>query len=163
MDRGAWQATVQKIVKSWTWLKWLSMHARTHLCPRSHYSYIAKAGLKPRSPGSWFPVHWRKSLTEAPEHYKSHFWLILHFWRLVSTFCQVSGGSQPNKIMQQNCSKPFSWIPFPCSQWDSFSIHFPSPGSISSLQALSHPHCSVAHSVYTGSFLSLLQEPLQRS
>ena len=26
MDRGAWQATVHKVTKSWTWLKWLSMH-----------------------------------------------------------------------------------------------------------------------------------------
>ena len=27
MDRGAWQATVHGIAKSWTWLKQLSMHA----------------------------------------------------------------------------------------------------------------------------------------
>ena len=27
MDRGAWQATVHRIAKSWTWLKQLSMHA----------------------------------------------------------------------------------------------------------------------------------------
>ena len=26
MDRGAWQATVHRVTKSWTWLKWLSMH-----------------------------------------------------------------------------------------------------------------------------------------
>ena len=25
-DRGAWQATVHRIAKSWIWLKWLSMH-----------------------------------------------------------------------------------------------------------------------------------------
>ena len=29
MDRGAWQATVHGVTKSWTWLKWLSMHACT--------------------------------------------------------------------------------------------------------------------------------------
>ena len=29
MDRGAWQATVHSIAKSWTWPKWLSMY--THL------------------------------------------------------------------------------------------------------------------------------------
>ena len=27
MDRGAWWATVHGVTKSWTWLKWLSMHA----------------------------------------------------------------------------------------------------------------------------------------
>ena len=26
VDRGAWWATVQGVAKSWTWLKWLSMH-----------------------------------------------------------------------------------------------------------------------------------------
>ena len=30
MDRGAWWATVHRVAKSWTWLKQLSMHARTH-------------------------------------------------------------------------------------------------------------------------------------
>ena len=25
MDRGAWQATVYRVAKSWTWLKWLNM------------------------------------------------------------------------------------------------------------------------------------------
>ena len=29
-DRGAWQATVHRVAKSWTGLKQLSMHARTH-------------------------------------------------------------------------------------------------------------------------------------
>ena len=28
MDRGAWRATVHRVTKSWTWLKWLSTHAR---------------------------------------------------------------------------------------------------------------------------------------
>ena len=27
MDRGAWRATVHRVTQSWTWLKWLSMHA----------------------------------------------------------------------------------------------------------------------------------------
>ena len=26
MDKGDWQATVQRVTKSWTWLKWLSTH-----------------------------------------------------------------------------------------------------------------------------------------
>ena len=29
MNREAWQATVHGVTKSWTWLKWLSMHAHT--------------------------------------------------------------------------------------------------------------------------------------
>ena len=28
MDRGAWRATVHKVAKSWTLMKWLSMHAQ---------------------------------------------------------------------------------------------------------------------------------------
>ena len=35
MDRGAWQATIHGIAKSWTWLKWLSMHLPSWTyCPR---------------------------------------------------------------------------------------------------------------------------------
>ena len=30
MDREAWQGIVYKIVKSWTWLKWLNIHALKH-------------------------------------------------------------------------------------------------------------------------------------
>ena len=30
MDRGTWQATVHGVIKSWTWLKWLSTHIRVH-------------------------------------------------------------------------------------------------------------------------------------
>ena len=29
MDRGAWEATVHGVAKSWTWLKWLSTHIHT--------------------------------------------------------------------------------------------------------------------------------------
>ena len=29
-DRGAWRATVHGVAKSWTRLKWLSLHASTH-------------------------------------------------------------------------------------------------------------------------------------
>ena len=31
MDRGAWQATVYRVVKSRTWLKWLSTHVHRHI------------------------------------------------------------------------------------------------------------------------------------
>ena len=30
MDRGPWQATVHKVTKSWTQLKQLNTHTRTH-------------------------------------------------------------------------------------------------------------------------------------
>ena len=32
MDRGAWQATVHRVAKSWTGLKWLSTHSRVEVC-----------------------------------------------------------------------------------------------------------------------------------
>ena len=46
MDRGAWQDTVHRIAKSWTWQKWLSAHTHTashkpHL--RSKYHPRARA------------------------------------------------------------------------------------------------------------------------
>ena len=31
MDRGAWQATVHRVVESWAWFKCVSMHACSHL------------------------------------------------------------------------------------------------------------------------------------
>ena len=34
VDRGAWQATVHRVAKSWTWLKWLSMHAKIKIRPK---------------------------------------------------------------------------------------------------------------------------------
>ena len=38
MDIGAWQATVHGVAKSWTWMKWLSMHIQAH--NRHIYAYI---------------------------------------------------------------------------------------------------------------------------
>ena len=38
MDRGARQATVHGVAKSWTWLKWLSMHACTTALPESSFT-----------------------------------------------------------------------------------------------------------------------------
>ena len=37
IDRGARQATVHRITKSQTWLKWLSMHAGMHVCIEQRY------------------------------------------------------------------------------------------------------------------------------
>ena len=31
MDRGAWQAIVHGVTKTWTWLKWLSTHTHGHI------------------------------------------------------------------------------------------------------------------------------------
>ena len=31
MDRGTWWATVHRVTRSWTWLKWLSTHAQTSI------------------------------------------------------------------------------------------------------------------------------------
>ena len=36
MDRGAWCATVHRVVKSWTLLKWLSTHTQTHTHTHTH-------------------------------------------------------------------------------------------------------------------------------
>ena len=36
MDRGAWRATVHRIIKSWTWLKWLSKHAWSNFYENSN-------------------------------------------------------------------------------------------------------------------------------
>ena len=32
IDRGAWWATVHRVIKSQTWLKWLTMHAHMYIC-----------------------------------------------------------------------------------------------------------------------------------
>ena len=37
MDKGAWQATVQKVTKSWTQLKQLSTHACKQRIPHSDF------------------------------------------------------------------------------------------------------------------------------
>ena len=36
MDRGAWRATVHRITKSWTWLKWLSKHTWSNFYENSN-------------------------------------------------------------------------------------------------------------------------------
>ena len=44
VDRGAWWATVHGVAKSWTWLKWLSMHALmaqwSRICLSVHESWV---------------------------------------------------------------------------------------------------------------------------
>ena len=44
VDRGAWWATVHGVTKSWTWLKWLSMHALvaqwSRICLSAHEPWV---------------------------------------------------------------------------------------------------------------------------
>ena len=54
MDRGAWQAIIHSVAKSWTWLKWLSMHACTHR--KKIYNYYKH--LCTSSEESWAPKNW---------------------------------------------------------------------------------------------------------
>ena len=42
MDRGAWQATVHRVAKSQTWLKWLSTHACITIICLSYYRYLTE-------------------------------------------------------------------------------------------------------------------------
>ena len=44
MDRGAWQATVHGVAKSWTWLTWLSTHARTR--DLLHHASLETGGVR---------------------------------------------------------------------------------------------------------------------
>ena len=41
MDIGAWQTTVHRVAKSWTQLKWLSMHVCMHTMAWRHLTYSA--------------------------------------------------------------------------------------------------------------------------
>ena len=68
MNRGAWQATVHRVAKSWTWLKWLSTHACMHIitykmgifihstnitgCP-GHCGYNNEQNIKDCLPGAY--------------------------------------------------------------------------------------------------------------
>ena len=54
MDRGAWQAITHSVAKSWTWLKWLSMHACTHRKKiYNNYKHLCTS-----SEESWTPKNW---------------------------------------------------------------------------------------------------------
>ena len=160
MDRGAWQAAVQRIVKSWTWLKRLSMHA--HIFAQGYtISILQRQDSNPGIQDPGFLDIGGNLLTEVPEHSTS----FLAYSSLLEAGFYFLSGVWGQPAQQGHATELFRAIfldslpLFPMR----FSIHFPSPGSISYLQALSHPHCSVDHSVYIGSFWSLLQEPLQRS
>jgi len=50
MDRGTWQVTVHGVSKSWTRLKQLSMHTRTHICTYFVYIFHTHFSKKNRKP-----------------------------------------------------------------------------------------------------------------
>ena len=47
MDKGAWQATVHRVGKSQTWLKWLSPHTHTHKVTVRHVTWTLRHSLGP--------------------------------------------------------------------------------------------------------------------
>ena len=54
MNRGAWRATVHGVTKSWTWMKWLSMH----ICKAQRFSvFCARIGA---------------ALVRVPKHHPTH-------------------------------------------------------------------------------------------
>ena len=52
MDRGAWWATVHRVTRSWTQLKGLSTHARTHMCYLNGSKMVVRAYFVPTVFGS---------------------------------------------------------------------------------------------------------------
>ena len=74
MDRGAWQATVHGITKSWTWLKRLTTH--TQHTAKYNYSYCRLKGL---IYNTFFPMP--KLYTNGYKQ-KSDWWRLKHqlYW-----------------------------------------------------------------------------------
>ena len=97
MNRGAWQAIVHMVTKSWTWLKWLNTHTHTHTHTIWNASFRIYWKRKKLGPGILFSriyfsvVGWfySSSSLEQNNDYKliiTHFviWLpsiINRFWR----------------------------------------------------------------------------------
>ena len=46
VDRGAWRATVHRVTKSQTWLKWLSRQAHTHWNRTTLHNYVNKSDYR---------------------------------------------------------------------------------------------------------------------
>ena len=53
MDRGAWQAIVQKVTKSWTWLKQLTQHSTVEIFYQTAHSQIAIRHTRLMTPKMW--------------------------------------------------------------------------------------------------------------
>ena len=45
VDRGTWWAIVYRVTKSWTWLKWLSIHTHTHTPPGHRTDTMVSSGV----------------------------------------------------------------------------------------------------------------------
>ena len=63
LDRGAWKATVHRVAKSWTWLKWLSTHSQwlmVFLVAQPVKNLPANAGGPGSISGSLRSLGWRK-------------------------------------------------------------------------------------------------------
>ena len=61
MERGAWKFTVHRVAKSWTWLKWLSMHTNIYIRRGKSWEFTACCHSGTQDDGSsathtmWFP------------------------------------------------------------------------------------------------------------
>ena len=78
MDRGAWRATVHGVTKSWTWLKWLSLHAWGVF---SYYSIRCFSSL---------PFHFLTSVTYVLDYFLLDMCLRCSSFSLVSFAIHVS-------------------------------------------------------------------------
>ena len=66
MDWGAWGATVHRVAKSWTWLKWRSAHARMgpsySKCDHKPGKPVSSGNLLEMKKCSCFPDPWNQKL-----------------------------------------------------------------------------------------------------
>ena len=71
MNRGAWQATVHRVAKSWTWLKWLS----THACMHAH-NYIQNGHI--HSFNQYYWVSWALWIQQWTEYQRLPSWSLYY-------------------------------------------------------------------------------------
>ena len=92
MDRRGWWATVHRVTKSWMWLKWLSMHARTH-------------------------VHTIPAIVHIKPNYLSSFWWTqLRCWQLLCVLL-----APPEDLLKDRAEEeasPISKVSSPFLPWD---------------------------------------------
>ena len=98
MDRGAWQATVHRITKSQTWLKWLSKHACMMqpdiLC--SIYSILLYSFLLKYS---WFTISCSCRCTAQSFNF-THTHTHTHIHMCIHTHTHSFSDSFPNRLLQ---------------------------------------------------------------
>ena len=73
VDRRAWWATVYRVAKSWTWLKWLSAYAHTHT--HTQYNWINLSSLYILAL-LYFFFHSFQSCLVLTEHFVIPFYLL---------------------------------------------------------------------------------------